>query len=210
MAAYGSNQCLPADHPKILGVRPGQLGTPGTPGAPVAPQPVKPLTLQDILMQAFEKRSGAFGYQDGRTPISAEGQFAGTLGVDQFGNPLSAAPNLSGRSLIGGGILWGPEGQDLAQYGSGIPAAPAAPVAPPPAPTPAPAAAQQTLSTAFTTPSPEFFNKELVTGAPLGANTLQSTLPEPGSLQDMLLGNEARKMKKAPGPTTMRNDQYAA
>jgi hypothetical protein len=114
--AYGENQCLPANDRRIVGMG-GGGGDPtaATPATPAAPP--KPLTLQDMLNAMFQQKAGLFGYQQGRTPYAQ--QFQGLFGVDQYGNKLPNAPDLTSKSLSGGGLIWGPAGTDLTGFGGG-------------------------------------------------------------------------------------------
>jgi len=105
----------------------GRVGAGGT--AP-AKAPSRALTLQDMLVQMFTNRKGAFGLQGGRDPFASP--FQGTFGVDQYGQPLPQAPDLTMQELAGGGLVWAPQGTDLGGFtgagapGIGTPAAPAA------------------------------------------------------------------------------------
>lgn len=132
--AYGQSQCLPLDHPKVLGVRPGQPGA-----QPVQEQgPVtfgKSLSytgnpLVDMLLYQFNNRrsldtgeANIFGWAGGRKPI----------GLDKYGMPTADQPDVTGRLLSGGGLWWG--GKDAVWQppggGGGTPA-------PSPGPTPPP------------------------------------------------------------------------
>jgi hypothetical protein len=124
--AFGANQCIPISDPRIQAAWGGQggaqggqggQGQAGAMGAAQPTEPSRPLTLQDALMNSFKAREGAFGMTDGRTPMGS--QFQGAFGVDQYGKPLPNAPNLTGRGLSGGGILWSDDGADLSQFGAG-------------------------------------------------------------------------------------------
>jgi hypothetical protein len=135
--AYGDSQCLPLNHPKVLGVKPGGLaGALPSPAAPATPaEPRRPLTLQDMLQSMFDQKTGLFGLKEGRDPYAQ--QFKGQYGVDQYGEPLPNAPDLVGKALSEGGLIWGDKGLDLSGYSAPPPSAalPAAPAAAP-APTP--------------------------------------------------------------------------
>lgn len=147
--AYGQNQCVPTSDPRVQGAWNTQVdpstGKPYPPGqgpSSAAAQQVPPAmwdtagnynaggsgtadtsiapagSLQDQLQQMLATKAGAFGYANGRTPTAG---YAGSLTVDQNGNPLSQAPPMFAKALSGGGLLW--SNNDLG-------------LTPPPAPTP--------------------------------------------------------------------------
>lgn len=117
--AFGQNMCAPPGYKQGA-----PTDTSSSTAAPTPPAPSRPMTLQDVLTNMFTQRSSIFGLPGGRDPST--GNYAGTLGIDQYGNPLPVQPNLQDLSLPGGGLLWG---SDVSSYGTPTPqtATPAAP-----------------------------------------------------------------------------------
>lgn len=111
--AFGANECR--DSGEVARITAQQAaGRAGSPAAAAPAAPAQPRTLQDVLMQMFGQRAGIFGMQAGRNPLAQ--QLAGQFSVDQFGNPLPQAPNLAGKALSGGGLVWGGAGTDLSGF----------------------------------------------------------------------------------------------
>ncbi len=142
--AFGKNQCISTNDPRIQaawGTGPGGANAPGASGSAAAPPPPPPTwgangsynasgggdnanatktsPLQGMLQDMFTQRTGALFNPGGQ-------QTSGSLGIDGNGNalPITTADTRQARSLGGGGLLWTQDGTGLNSFGPQTPAKP--------------------------------------------------------------------------------------